>query len=286
MRSALFFNGVYQSVFDCILNREGMEGTAEAFLQPHAGKYIRMLMNAPPTPNSPIRLYASTTQHLTLVSYTAEIIGWEDKRELSPARRQRVGQYLEQYQAKELDLFLGRKEGIGDKPVNLLTIRELKRLEVPFPTSWLRKKSDGLPLKKRTTAGGWSEVYDDVSALLDLPVETEENLSNQLGSQVHRSRNLSDEELKKRLAGAGKKPPRVQVLSVGYRRNPDVIVAVLRRSNGTCERCEKRAPFNRRSDGSPYLEVHHWTPLSQGGEDSLENAAALCPNCHREVHHG
>jgi len=27
-------------------------------------------------------------------------------------------------------------------------------------------------------------------------------------------------------------------------------------------------------------------PLSEGGEDTLENAIALCPNCHRKMHYG
>lgn len=39
-------------------------------------------------------------------------------------------------------------------------------------------------------------------------------------------------------------------------------------------------------NGEPYLEVHHVIPLSQNGEDTLENAEALCPNCHREKHYG
>jgi 5-methylcytosine-specific restriction endonuclease McrA len=43
--------------------------------------------------------------------------------------------------------------------------------------------------------------------------------------------------------------------------------------------------FNRQ-DGRPYLEVHHVVPLSEGGDDTLENAAALCPSCHRELHYG
>jgi 5-methylcytosine-specific restriction protein A len=78
----------------------------------------------------------------------------------------------------------------------------------------------------------------------------------------------------------------VQIISIGYRRNADVIVAVLNRANGICERCNKNAPFVRRSDGTPFLEVHHRKPLAEGGEDTTENALALCPNCHREVHHG
>lgn len=49
-------------------------------------------------------------------------------------------------------------------------------------------------------------------------------------------------------------------------------------------RCNSEAPFIRRTNGSPYLEVHHKTPLAEDGEDTVENAIALCPNCHRELH--
>lgn len=45
----------------------------------------------------------------------------------------------------------------------------------------------------------------------------------------------------------------------------------------------KKAPFNR-PDGEPYLEAHHIVWLSQGGEDSIENCVALCPNCHKKMH--
>lgn len=61
---------------------------------------------------------------------------------------------------------------------------------------------------------------------------------------------------------------------------------VLRRANGVCEQCGDKAPFIRRSDNIPYLEVHHKVMLSEGGEDTVVNAHALCPNCHREVHYG
>lgn len=33
-------------------------------------------------------------------------------------------------------------------------------------------------------------------------------------------------------------------------------------------------------------EVHHKVPLSAGGDDTVENAIALCPNCHRKAHFG
>ena len=76
------------------------------------------------------------------------------------------------------------------------------------------------------------------------------------------------------------------MVSKVYRRNPDVIAEVLHRALGKCEGCLSPAPFERASDGSPYLEVHHRILLSQGGEDTVANAFALCPNCHRKLHFG
>jgi hypothetical protein len=60
-----------------------------------------------------------------------------------------------------------------------------------------------------------------------------------------------------RLANAPKLPESIQVVSRAYRRNADVIAEVLHRANGICEHCHAQAPFQRESDSSPYLEVHH-----------------------------
>ena len=37
--------------------------------------------------------------------------------------------------------------------------------------------------------------------------------------------------------------------------------------------------------GTPYLEVHHVKTLAEGGADTIDNAVALCPTCHRALHH-
>jgi hypothetical protein len=68
-------------------------------------------------------------------------------------------------------------------------------------------------------------------------------------------------------------------------RKPLVKAWVLREANGVCELCEQIGPFMD-SDGQPFLEVHHIKPLSENGEDSVRNAVALCPNCHRRCHYG
>ena len=85
---------------------------------------------------------------------------------------------------------------------------------------------------------------------------------------------------------ANKLPASVIVQTTVYRRNPDVVAEVLSRAAGVCERCEKPAPFLRAKDSTPYLEVHHKIRLSNGGEDTVKNAIAICPNCHRELHFG
>lgn len=46
--------------------------------------------------------------------------------------------------------------------------------------------------------------------------------------------------------------------------------------NGQCDICK----FNLKS----LLEIHHILPLQQGGDNSLDNIACLCPNCHSIAH--
>jgi len=56
-----------------------------------------------------------------------------------------------------------------------------------------------------------------------------------------------------------------------------------RRANGICQLCDQPAPFAN-TKGEPYLESHHIIWLFQGGEDTVENTVALCPNCHKKMH--
>lgn len=82
----------------------------------------------------------------------------------------------------------------------------------------------------------------------------------------------------------GQEQPSTKTVAVTqYVRDPRVMAYVLRRAGGMCEACESPAPF-KRIDGSPYLEAHHILPLAEGGPDTVENCAALCPNCHRAMH--
>jgi 5-methylcytosine-specific restriction protein A len=62
-------------------------------------------------------------------------------------------------------------------------------------------------------------------------------------------------------------------------------VYVQRRADGKCEGCLAPAPFKTKKR-RPYLEPHHTTRLSDGGPDHPRHVIALCPTCHRRVHHG
>lgn len=68
-----------------------------------------------------------------------------------------------------------------------------------------------------------------------------------------------------------------------YVRNRYVSEFAKKRANGICQLCGKPAPFETRN-GEPYLEAHHIIPLANEGTDSIDNIAALCPNCHRKMH--
>lgn len=80
-----------------------------------------------------------------------------------------------------------------------------------------------------------------------------------------------------------KQPSRRKVESTTYIRDQRVVEYALLRANGKCQLCEQDAPFLRK-DGTPYLEVHHIDYMANGGIDTIDNVAALCPNCHRKMH--
>jgi 5-methylcytosine-specific restriction protein A len=97
------------------------------------------------------------------------------------------------------------------------------------------------------------------------------------------ARRLSDEELKKRVTNSRKQPSNRQVTTTTYERNVYVAELAKRRANGVCQLCKSPAPFSNKKN-EPYLEAHHVVWLSKGGDDTIGNSVALCPNCHRRMH--
>lgn len=134
----------------------------------------------------------------------------------------------------------------------------------------------------------WFEL--EKRALFEQPgTFLQEELDKELQEEISKSSQLTKDQRQKRLAEKAKNPkkPRTRLSIITVReRDPDVIAEALERAAGRCEWCEELAPFLRRSDNTPFLEVHHLQPLAEDGQDTLKNARALCPNCHRKAHFG
>jgi 5-methylcytosine-specific restriction enzyme A len=121
------------------------------------------------------------------------------------------------------------------------------------------------------------------------------NWPNEDGEEVDRAdqkresktKKKSDLELGKILSRSPSAPGERLVSRKEYVRNKAVIEAAHREANGICQLCDNSAPFLKKKNkiNDPFLEVHHIKWLSKKGDDTLDNAVALCPNCHRRIHH-
>ncbi len=280
---AIFLNGVYESVLQEILESQRHEPEMICFLQPYSSSRIVLLEKDNPSIQSPVPMYISTTTHLGTVSYKAMIVGWENKQEMSKGRLAAVNAAIKQNQPNEQSVYMQSSD--NKSCVNLISVKYLTPLPNPVSVANLVKR-DGSPVKPRTRAGNWAYV----STLPDWVGVSETVIKEQLDEELDRTikKSLQDktDERKERLAKSSVLPTKVQVISYAFRRNPDVVAEVLRRARGKCESCKRDAPFLRASDDTPFLEMHHMVTLADGGEDTLANATALCPNCHREMHFG
>lgn len=110
--------------------------------------------------------------------------------------------------------------------------------------------------------------------------------SDDFEQQIAAASQLSSAQRHSSLMRSNEIPERVDVMTSVFRRDPNVVAERLALAGGYCDDCHQPAPFLRRSDQSPYLEVHHILPLAEFGSDTLDNTVALCPNCHRKRHLG
>jgi predicted HNH restriction endonuclease len=71
-----------------------------------------------------------------------------------------------------------------------------------------------------------------------------------------------------------------------FNRDPNIIAYAKQRAGFKCEVPSCEFPVFLKPDGESYVEVHHIHMLAEGGEDTIDNVACLCPNHHREIHFG
>ena len=97
-------------------------------------------------------------------------------------------------------------------------------------------------------------------------------------------KNLSLTELRRIACSQPPKTTTVYQRRVSVARRAKAIKRyALVRAAGKCEGCRAAAPFL--SKDGPFLEVHHVHRLGDGGPDHPTAVVALCPNCHRRIHH-
>jgi 5-methylcytosine-specific restriction protein A len=102
-------------------------------------------------------------------------------------------------------------------------------------------------------------------------------------SQARRARQLSTPDLKVRAQKAKKVPSKRGAQATIFIRDAAIAEYVKRLAKGVCDLCNNPAPFLNKSNEA-YLECHHIIWLAKGGEDTVKNTVALCPNCHRKMH--
>ena len=91
--------------------------------------------------------------------------------------------------------------------------------------------------------------------------------------------------LQDRARNINPRPQQVQQIVNTYPRNNTLKNYIKRRSSYSCEMPNCNYQGFHKDNREQYIEVHHIIPLSEGGEDSIWNTVALCPNCHRALHY-
>ena len=148
----------------------------------------------------------------------------------------------------------------------------------------------------------WAEFFDEANQTID---------HKALGDEFRRlwpmywlepTRELQDERLERAVEEAKAdldslearirsgqnlgKPRSGTTTTTVFNRDPNIIAYAKQRAGFQCEVPGCEVPIFLKPDGEPYVEVHHIHMLAEGGADTIDNVACLCPNHHREIHFG
>jgi 5-methylcytosine-specific restriction protein A len=86
-------------------------------------------------------------------------------------------------------------------------------------------------------------------------------------------------------------PKSLRSTGAGFRRDPRVSGAAISNAAYLCQVDAAHISFIARTTKKNFVEAHHLIPLQfqeqfTAGLDVLENVIAVCPTCHRKLHHG
>lgn len=245
---AIVINNHFERQLDQICSSQLGNSDLTCYLQPHSDKLMRGLAKRRPTVEQPIQLFVAITKGE--VSYCGFVVGFQDKRKLSESERQSIEVQIQKHQA-ERQLYMDVN---GKACVNLIHVRQLTRLQKPFPTTNLTKIGDGKPL----LAGRYA-----CSFVRDVPDE----LLAEWESQGLETIEFSEP------------PGRVETSVSRIIRDTAMIRSLKKLHDHTCQLCKLRLEL---AGGNGYSEGHHLQPLGDGhdGLDVAGNTIIVCPNCH------
>ncbi len=197
----------------------------------------------------------------------------------------RSGEMRKQFAQWAIPKALRAEHGVRDGDRFIFTITHLDYSE-ELPLQVTSGGELRVPASVAQVLRRQAQVAPSTSVIFRLRVDGLQEAREAFDREVATAQTLNNEVRRARLEKARREPRLRWVTALVFERNPDVVAEVLARAEGICERCRSPAPFRRLSDGSPYLEVHHRVQLAHGGDDTVANAEALCPNCHRRSHYG
>lgn len=162
-------------------------------------------------------------------------------------------------------------------PEDCIVLKAVERYDVGHLLDYDRLKENGL---KSRIPGPYLLKPSSLADYIHRVINTD-NVEEILLEEVEA---LSDSELKKiAIMHSQKRVEHKYFEGKHYSRSIYIAEYAKRRAKGRCQLCNNEAPFIDKK-GKPYLESHHIEWLSSGGEDSIRNTVALCPNCHRKMH--
>ena len=216
MEYAIYLNGVYEDGLRQIIGVHHREPDRTCYLQPHGSNVIKRFQEESPSNENIVPIYMSVTTNLADVTYVADVVGWRQKSELNDNEVQEMNEHIRRYQSLEQSIYF---EINGKKPVNLILVKRLRRLRRAYPTSMIKKLSDGQPLGQRTQSGNYSYVHP-----IDIVEESESELSifkmsdleHQFNEGFENSIVGSKKERSSRLKSADQYPEKLLIQSVGY----------------------------------------------------------------------
>lgn len=119
--------------------------------------------------------------------------------------------------------------------------------------------------------------------------ENKENQTDEENYQITIEKTIKDIGIiYKKKSTAAKKQQRT---SSNYIRDPQAAAYVKQQAEYKCEFNKDHKTFISDISGKQYVEAHHLIPMKYQDQfeyslDIPENIVALCPNCHRAIHHG